>query len=126
MELTLKFQELLEINRTLKAIIDDDKSKINVVLKFRLLGILRAAEPAVSNFEIVRNEKIMEYGTETEEGNFHIPPEDTDAISRFRSDMEQVLESEVTIHVELLKPKEIFDKGLKSEYIMGLYPLIRE
>ena len=126
MDITVTLGEVLNLNQTLKAIIDDNKAKVDPLFKFKLLGIMKSAETHVANFETIRNEKIMEYGTETEEGNFHIPPEDTDAISRFRNDMEQVLESEVTIHVELLKPKEIFDKGLKSEYIMGLYPLIRE
>lgn len=126
MELQLKFRELLEINHSLKTIIDDDKSKINALLKFRLLGILRAMEPHVSNFEIVRNEKIVEYGKENEDGSYQIPAEDTHAIKHFQEDLVQVLDSHVTISVELLKPEEIFDKGLRSEYIMGVYPLIRE
>ncbi|MDE6169441.1 MAG: hypothetical protein K2G28_13400, partial [Acetatifactor sp.] len=99
---------------------------INVLLKFRLLGILRSMEPYVSNFEIVRNEKIMEYGKENEDGGYQIPAEDTDAINRFQSDLEQVLDSDVTVSMELLKPEEIFDKGLKSEYIISIYSLIRE
>lgn len=72
MEIKLKLEEVLKINNTLKTIIDDLQTKINVLLKFRLLGIMKSIEPFVSSFDVIRNEKIIEYGKENEDGNFQI------------------------------------------------------
>jgi len=66
LEIKLKVNEVLGLNSTLKSIIDNDKVKINVLLKFKLLGIMRSIESHITNFEIVKNEKVIEYGEETE------------------------------------------------------------
>ena len=76
--------------------------------------------------EIVKNEKIIEYGEETENGVYQISKDKSESIENFKRDIEQVLNSEVTININLLKPDEVFDQGLSSEYLMGLYPIIGE
>ena len=124
MEIKLKFDEVLAINNVLKSIIDNDKIKINVLLKFRLLGIMRSLEPHITNFEIVKKEKIVEYGEETKNGIFQISNDNPEAMELFKRDIKQVLDSEVIIHIDMLKPDEIFDKGLTSEYLIELYPII--
>lgn len=126
MEIKLKVNEVLGLNNVLKSIIDNDKVKINVLLKFRLLGIMHSIESHIINFEIVKNEKIIEYGEETENGIYQISKDKPDAIENFKKDIDQILDSEVTININMLKPAEVFDQGLTSEYLMGLYPIIRE
>ena len=126
MEIKLKVNEVLGLNNILKSIIDNDKVKINVLLKFRLLGIMRSIESHITNFEIVKNEKIIEYGEETENGIYQISKDKPNAMENFKKDIEQVLDSEVTININMLKPAEVFDQGLTSEYLMGLYPIIGE
>lgn len=126
MEITLKIDEVRKIYSTIEMIIDDEKSKINVLLKFRLLGIMEKLKPHFINFEIVKNEKIMEYGKKDKDGSYHIPPEDKKSVDKLMKDITPVLESEVTTNIEPLKVNEVFDKGLKAEYLSGLYHLIVE
>ena len=126
MEIKLKVNEVLGLNHVLKTIIDNDKVKINVLLKFRLLGIMHSIESHIANFEIVKNEKIIEYGESDENGIYQISTDKPDAMDIFKKDIRQVLDSEVTININMLKPDEVFDQGLTSEYLMGLYPIIGE
>lgn len=126
MDMKLKLHEVLNLNQTLKLIIDDTETKIDSLFKFKLLSIMKSIEPHVSNFEIIRNEKINEYGKETENGNIGISPEDTDAIKQFNDDLVQVIDSQVSVNIHPLKANEVFDKGVKAEYLMGLYPIIEE
>ena len=109
MEIKLKCCEVLRINTVLKSIIEDDKVNI---------------ESPVSNFELIKNEKIVEYGEETEDGVFQIKQDNPKALEPFEKDIRQVLDSEVLINIHMLKPDEVFDKGLTTEYLMGLYPII--
>ena len=126
MEIKLEVNEVLGLNHVLKTIIDNDKVKINVLLKFRLLGIMHSIESHIANFEIVKNEKIIEYGEADENGIYQISTDKPDAMENFKKDIRQVLDSEVTININMLKPDEVFDQGLTSEYLMGLYPIIGE
>lgn len=120
----LKLGNLININNTLKQIIDDDKTKIEPLLKFKLLGILKSIEPHVSNFEIIRNEKIKEFGKETKDGSISIAADDIDSIAKFNESITKLIENEVTIQVDKLKVGDIFDKGVCAEYLIKLYPFI--
>lgn len=124
MELTLKLKDVLNLNNALKAIIDE--IDIDALLKFRLLGIMKEIENHVTNFNLICNEKITEFGTKDEEGNITIPSEDKDAIRKFNDVMRKVTDSEVSINVTKIKSEEIFSKGIKSEYLIWLYPIIEE
>lgn len=124
MEVTLKLKDVLKLNNALKAIIDD--IDIDALLKFRLLGIMKEIESHVTNFNLICNEKIAEYGKKDDEGNITIPSEDKEAIRKFNEVMRKVTDSDVSIHVIKIKSKEIFSKGIKSEYLMGLYPIMEE
>ena len=126
MEIKLKLNEVVNINNTLSAIIDDSNTKINILLKFRLLGIMNAIKSLITNFEIVKNEKIIEFGKETKDGIYQISKDDKKSLAKFRAEIEKVLDSEVSITVEPINPEEIIDKGLKSEYLIGLYPILRQ
>ncbi len=126
MELKLKVNEVIGLNNTLKSIIDNGNIEINIVLKYRFLGIMQSIKSHITNFEIIKNEKIVEYGEETEKGTYQISNDKPEVIENFKRDIEQVLNSEVTININMLKPDEVFDQGLTSDYLIDLYPIIEE
>lgn len=126
MEIKLKLNDVIEIDNTIKSIIDNKEVTINVLLKFRLLGILKSIEQHITNFEIIKNEKIVEYGKKNKDGMYKIDKNDVNAIEKFSKDISQILNSEVAFNIEPFKPDEILDSELKAEYLMRLYPIIRK
>lgn len=126
MEIKLTLGELLNLNHVLKSIIDDSETKIDSLFKFKLLGVMKSIETHVANFETIRNEKINEYGKQTENGSVSIPPEDKEAIRKFNDDLIKLINSEVTVNIAKLKASDVFDKGVNAEYLIGLYPIIEE
>ena len=122
----IKLSTILELNNMLKAIIDNTELKIDSLLKFKLLGILKNIEIPVNNFEAVRNEKIREYGKENDEGNISISVDDTESMEKFTKDMNEVINSDVEVNIQKLKAVDVFDKGLPAEYLVGLYSIIEE
>ena len=122
----IKLGIVLELNNMLKAIIDNTELKIDSLLKFKLLGILKNIEIPVNNFEDVRNKKIREYGKENDEGNIGISADDTESMEKFTNDMNEVINSDVEVNIQKLKAGDVFDKGLPAEYLVGLYSIIEE
>ena len=122
----IKLSTVLELNNMLKAIIDNTELKIDSLLKFKLLGVLKNIEIPVNNFETVRNEKIREYGKENDEGNIGISADDTESMEKFTKDMNEVINSDVEVNIQKLKSTDVFDKGLPADYLVGLYPIIEE
>ena len=90
-----KLEDILKLNNVLKTIIDNDKLKINPSLKFKLLGIMKSLENPVMNFEIIRNEKIREYGKETENGNIEIPNDDSGKIEKFTNELNEIMKTDI-------------------------------
>ena len=122
----IKLSTILELNNMLKAIIDNTELKIDSLLKFKLLGILKNIEIRVNNFEAVRKEKIREYGKENDERNIGISADDTESMEKFTNDMNEVINSDVEVNIQKLKAVDVFDKGLPADYLVGLYPIIEE
>ena len=122
----IKLGIVLDLNAMLKAIIDNTELKIDSLLKFKLLGILKNIEIPVNNFEAVRNEKIREYGKENDEGNIGISADDTESMEKFTNDLNEVINSEIEVNIQKLKATDVFDKGLPAEYLVGLYSIIEE
>ena len=126
----IKLGNVLEINNVLKQIIDNTELKIDALFKFRLLGIMKNLEVPIANFNVIRDEKIKEYGKELEDENGNksigIDANDKDAIAKFSEDINKVIESEVDVNIEKLKAIDVFDKGLPTEYLVKLYPIIEE
>ena len=126
----IKLGNILEINNVLKQIIDNTELKIDALFKFKLLGIMKSFEIPIANFEVIRNDKIKEYGKELEDENGNksigIDANDKDAIAKFSEDINKVIDSEVDINIEKLKAIDVFDKGLPTEYLVKLYPIIEE
>ena len=122
----IKLGTVLDLNAMLKAIIDNTELKIDSLLKFKLLGILKNIEIPVNNFEAVRNEKIREYGKENDEGNIGISADDKESMEKFINDMNEVINSDVEVNIQKLKAVDVFDKGLPADYLVGLYSIIEE
>ena len=122
----IKLGTVLDLNAMLKVIIDNTELKIDSLLKFKLLGILKNIEIPVNNFEAIRNEKIREYGKENDEGNIGISADDTESMEKFTKDMNEVINSDVEVNIQKLKAVDVFDKGLPAEYLVGLYSIIEE
>ena len=126
----IKLGNILEINNVLKSIIDNSELKIDALFKFRLLGIMKNLEVPIVNFNVIRDEKIKEYGKELEDENGNksigIDANDKDAIAKFSKDINKIIDSEVDVNIEKLKAIDVFDKGLPTEYLVKLYPIIEE
>ena len=126
----MRLKDILNINQILKMIIDNSELNIDTLLKFKLLGIMKNIEVLVNNFEIIRNEKIREYGKETEDENGNktigIDINDKECMKKFSDDLNKILDSNVEINIQKLKPSDVFDKGLPAEYLVSLYPIIEE
>ena len=126
MDIKMKLVDVLSLNQTLKAIIDTENSKIDSLFKFKLLGIMKSIEQHVLNFEVIRSEKIMEYGKKNEDGNIEIKNDDEKAVKRFNDSLQLVLNNEVTVNIDKLKATDVFNKGVNAEYLIGLYQIIEE
>lgn len=138
----MKIGDILNYNRSIKLIIDNAKD-VNSLVKFRLLGMLKQFEPVVQNYETIREEKIQEYGTVSEDGRIGIfePHEDAfeavndyqeakakydETIKKFSNDLDEILNSEADIEIKKFKYTDIMDAGLSSDYLMVIYDLIEE
>lgn len=126
MEIKLRLEDALKAYHALGPIIDNTELKIDVLLKFRLLGLKTALSSVVWNFEIVKNEKIIEYGKENKEGIYQISPSDKAAFTQYKEALQGTLDSTVTVITEKIKLGEIFNKGITSEYLEALFPFIGE
>lgn len=124
MEIKMTLNEALNINHILGSIIDGSENDADALLKFRLLGIMKSLEPHISNFEAVRNETIARFGKKTEDGKIQISADDTEAVESFNRELSKVINSEISVCIDKLKPEEIFGKGVSSEYLIGLYNII--
>lgn len=123
----MKLSDILLLNDSIKSVIDADKGlKIDALFKFKLLGIMKNLQNPVANFDVIRNEKIREYGKEDENGNVAIVPEDKEAIKKFTDDLNEILTSDVEVSIERLKIADVFDTGIPAEYLVKLYAIMEE
>ena len=126
----IKLGNILEINNVLKSIIDNTELKIDALFKFKLLGIMKSFEIPVTNFEVIRNDKIREYGKELEDENgnsiFGIDEKDEESMNKFRDDISKIIDSDVEVSIKKLKPSDVFNKRLPADYLVGLYNIIEE
>lgn len=134
--------EVLNYNQIIKVIIDN-ATDVNALIKFKLLGMCKQFEPIVDNFERVRQDKIREFGTKSDDGNIGIIPPEKDsfesdedfdkaqeefnnAVAKFNKAIEEVANSEVKIEIEKFKSSDIMDAGLPADYLLAIYDLIEE
>ena len=130
MKMTLN--DALVLNDIVKALIDNTELKINPIFKFKLLGIAKNLEVTVANYQMIREEKIREYGTEStdEEGNLtgsvEIKADDTESMEKFTKDMNEFIQSEIEVDIQKLKVREVFNAGVPSDYLVRLFNIIEE
>lgn len=124
--MTKKLIEFIRLNQTIKTIIDDKSLSLEPLFQFRLLGILKKLEPHITNFEIIRNEKIREYGTASEDGALSIPASDTEAMEKFNAAISQVLDGEITVDIEPFAATDVFEQGINAECLLGLYEIMEQ
>lgn len=134
--------KVMDYNKIIKAIVDN-ATDVNALVKFRLLGMCKQFEPIVANFEIVRDEKIKQYGTVKDNGNIGIfMPVRTDfendeefnkamenfenTVDKFNKEIAEVLESDSKLKLTKFKYTDIMDAGLPSDYLLAIYDLIEE
>ena len=123
----IKLNDALNTFSVIKDIIDNKKYDLSTTCQFRLLGIMKALEPNVVNFETIRNQKIQEYGKSDDKGNISIAKDDIDAISKFNKDISNLLNEPVIINTDIkIKADEIIKKGIDTTTLMLLYPFIKE
>lgn len=123
----IKLNDALNTFSVIKDIIDNKKYNLSVTCQFRLLGLMKAFEPNIVNYETIRNQKIQEYGKSDSEGNISIPEEDVDAIKRFKKDISNLLNEFVIINTDVkIKADEIIGKEIDTTTLMLLYPFIEE
>ena len=87
---------------------------------------MKNLEAPVANFDVIRNEKIREYGKKDENGNIAISQDDTESVKKFTNDLESVVNSDVEISIEKLKVKDVFNAGIPAEYLVRLYTIMEE
>lgn len=128
--MTLKLKNILDLNNVLKSVIDNKDLKIDALLKFQFLGILNKIGNNIENYELVKNEKIKEYGTEFTDDNgnktFGIKPDNVDAIKSFTTDMSNVIDADVEIDIQKLKAENVCNIGLSSDELLVLYPIMEQ
>lgn len=118
----MKLQEIIYANQVLKTVIDNADIEITPKLKFKLLGIMKEFEPIISNFEVIRNELISQYGTKDDEGHISINREDTESMKNFSNAIQPLIEEEVNVNYKKLSQEEVFT--LPSDVLLALYSLI--
>lgn len=138
----MKVKEILNYNRIIKQIIDNEKG-VSALVKFKLLGLVKQFQPIVADYETIREEKISEYGTTNDQGIIGIfTPKEEDfetkedfekamvqydeTIKVFYADLDSILESESDIKIKKFKADEIMNAGLSSECLLAIYNLIEE
>lgn len=126
MEIKLKLNEVININTVIKNVISDKNIELDPLTKFKFLGIINSFKGHIENFEVIRNEKILEYGKDNEEGQKYIDTKDTETLKKFSEELSTILNSEVTVNIEKIKIDNIFDKGISIDYLTVLYPIMEE
>lgn len=123
----IKLAEALKANKIIREMLENTELQ-DTAFKFKLLLLANALQPMEQNFDMLRNQKIMELGTKTKDENgqenSYIPAEDAEAIKNFNDSMEQLLSTEITISVDKLKAQDVFDAKLPVDYMIGLCSVI--
>lgn len=125
MKKKLELYKVINANEILKRIIDNKDLNINCISKFKLLGIMKALEPVIANFEFVKNEKIKEYGKEDEDGQVSINGEDDpEAFKKYQEEIQELLST--IVETDTIKAADVIDKDIPADALVAIYDLICE
>lgn len=120
----LKLAEIIDLNGILKRIIDTKEFDLSPLFKFKLLGIMKLLEIHVINFEMIKNDKIREYGKEKDDNTISIDIDDTESVEKYKRDIDPLLNSKIKVDIQKLKAVDVFNENLSSDYLVALYPII--
>lgn len=122
--MVLKLAEIIDLNGILKRIIDTKEFDLSPLFKFKLLGIMKLLEIHVINFEMIKNDKIREYGKEKDDNTISIDIDDTESVEKYKRDIDPLLNSKIKVDIQKLKAVDVFNENLSSDYLVALYPII--
>ena len=122
----MKLKEIDKLNYSIKSLFDDQSVNLSAKIKFQLLTIMKQLEPCIENISAINDEKIREYGTQDDDGQYKININDTDAFNKFQTDMNELLESDVDLSIKKIKASEILDAKIPSKYLVALFEIIEE
>lgn len=120
----LKLAEIIDLNGILKRLIDTKEFDLSPLFKFKLLGIMKLLETHVINFEMIKNDKIREYGKEKDDNTIIIDINDKESVEKYKKDIDPLLNSKIKVDIQKLKAVDVFNENLSSDYLVALYPII--
>lgn len=120
----LKLAEIINLNDILKRLVETKEFDLTPLFKFKLLGIMKLLEIHIINFELVRNDKIREYGKKKDNNTISIDIDDVKSVEKYKKDIEPLLNSKVKVDIQKLKAEDVFNQNLSSDCLIALYPII--
>lgn len=124
--MVMKLGKVLELNETLKIIIDDNTHNIDNIVKFKLLGVMSAIENCVINFEIIQNEVVSKYGKKDDTGVIKVLEQDKESYKKAIEEINRVINSDVEFNLKKLKSNEFLNSGIPAKYLAKLYDIMEE
>lgn len=134
-------QTVLQYDSIMQNLIDN--TNIDGIYKFKFLQMRKQFEPAVANFNKVRDEILSKHSEVNEEGQTGIfrpnrdkfeSDEDYDkavkkyeeSIEEFNKEIQPIFDEEVKIEFQKFKAVDIMNSGIPSDALLALYDLIEE
>ena len=122
----MKLYEVDKLNHIIKLLFDDKDVNLGAKLKFRLLTIMKQLAPHIESLVTIRNEKIQEYGTVDDNGQYILDPKDTEKFVKFQEDIDALINEDVDINIQKIKASDLFECNVPADYLVGLYDIIEE
>lgn len=139
---TLTVNDVLDYDKIIKEIIDNIKD-LDSLVKFRLLGLCKQFEPIVTSYDLIRNEKIIQYGNVEADGQIGIVEPNrenfddengyaeamktySDSVNKFQNELKELLKSDANIEIKKIKYSDIMDSNIPGNYLLAIYDLIEE
>lgn len=117
----IKLSDAVKSSEALKKLFD---SKISCIKKtYELSKLMDAIKPELERFHTIRNDKLKEYGTEKDNGNYHLEDE---KFELFTSDMEQLGEFTIKLNDVSIKIDDIKETDLTPSDMNLLHWIIKE
>ena len=134
-------QTVLQYDSIMSNLIDN--TNIDGIYKFKFLQMRKQFEPAVANFNKVREEILAKHSKTNDEGQLGIfqpvrEKFDSDdayntavkeyetSITKFNEELQPILDEEVKIEFKKFKAADIMNSGIPSDALLALYDLIEE
>ena len=134
-------QTVLQYDSIMSNLIDN--TNIDGIYKFKFLQMRKQFEPAVANFNKVREESLAKHSKTNDEGQLGIfqpvrekfdsdeayndaVKEYEESITKFNEELQPIFDEEVKIEFKKFKAADIMNSGIPSDALLALYDLIEE